>query len=84
MNCNFPPRPTSSQDIWEFRGKGEALACSIVNKFDSQQRCAYRKLRRQMGEQNFREILCEALDILDHPNSIASPAGWLYWFLADR
>ena len=84
MNCRFPDKPRNSQDIWEFAGKGEALACAMVNKFDAQQRCAYRKIRREIGEQAFREILCEALDILSRPNSITAPAAWLYWFLRDR
>ena len=74
----FPAKPGNSQDIWNYQGDGERLACSMVNKFDLEQRCAYRKLRKALGEQRFREILCEALDILSRPNSIERPAGWLY------
>ena len=81
MKNNYPKKPNSSQEIWEYPGKGERLACSIVDKFDIEQRCAYAKLRMRHGEQRFREVLCEALDILSRPNGIDTPAGWLYWFL---
>ena len=85
MECmRYPRKPTNSQDIWNYAGDGERLACSLVGKFDLMQRCAFRKLREMMGEQRFREVLCEAVDILSRPNSIEQPAGWLYWFLASE
>ena len=83
MSCaRYPNKPSNSQDIWNYSGNGERLACAMVNKFDVQQRLVYGDLRKRLGEQTFRELLCEALDVLSRPNTIEKPAAWLYWFLA--
>ena len=83
-NMFYPARPANSQDIWNYQGNGERLACAIVGKFDTQQRLAYASIRKRIGEQAFRELLCEALDILLHKNAIEKPAAWLYWFLENE
>jgi len=42
---------------------------------------AFRKLRIALGEQTFRELLVEALDILAHSTTIHTPAGWLFDYI---
>ncbi len=82
MNARFPSRPTSAQQVWDYSGHGERLACALVNRFDAQQLCAYRKIRVRLGEQTFRELLVEAMDTLSRPNGIDTPAAWLHWYLS--
>jgi len=78
---SFPPFPRSAAEIYDFRGRGEYMACAIVHKFDMRQLMAFRKLRIRLGEQSFRETLVDALDILNRSTGIDTPAGWLYDFL---
>jgi len=77
----FPPYPRSNEEIYDFPGRGEYMACTIVHGQTVRQLMAFRALRLALGEQSFRESLVEALDILAHSTGIKSPAGWLYWFL---
>ena len=62
----FPTPPSCSQDIWTYNGPGEYLACAIVRNKTARQLMAYRKLRLTLGEQRFRELLIEAVDILSY------------------
>lgn len=80
----FPPFPKSHEEIRSFSGKGEYMACSIIHRTDMQQLMAYRRLRQRMGNRRFLDTLTEAIDILSRSESIYSPAGWLYAFLADE
>ena len=80
----FPARPANDQSIWDYGGSGERLACALVGKYDARQRLAYRRLRIQLGEQRFRECLCEARDVLATSRTIREPAGWLFAYLRDE
>ena len=84
MNNGFPAKPENDQAIWEYRGPGERLACALVGKFDTRQRLAFRKLRLALGEQRFRECLCDARDTLGRSRTIREPAGWLFAYLRDE
>lgn len=80
----FPSCPNTSNDIWNFRGNAEYLACAMAGNRTARQLCAFRKLRIALGDQTFREILCDALDVMSASTSIQSPAGWLYAFVKDE
>lgn len=85
MNTSkFPPYPRSNEEIRSFLGNGEYMACTIVKRTDARQLMAFRKLRQKMGNRLFLDTLTEAIDILAHSDSIHSPAGWLYDFLASE
>ena len=84
MNTGFPSKPGNDQAIWDYRGAGERLACALVGKFDTRQRLAFRKLRLALGEQGFRECLCDARDTLGRSRTIREPAGWLFAYLRDE
>ena len=79
---HYPPYPKTHREIFEYRGSGEYMACTIVHRQnDIRQLLAYKKLRQKLGEMRFREVLVEGLDILSHARTIHSPAGWLYRFI---
>ena len=78
---NYPAPPRNSQEVFDFPGHGEYVACAIVRNHSTRQLMAFRKLRLAMGERRFRECLVEAIDILARSTGIDSPAGWLYAFL---
>ena len=84
MNNLYPSKPRTSQDIWNYSGTGERLACALVGKCDVMQRLAYGRLRQLIGEKNFREVLCEALEILSSARTIDNPSAWLYWFISQE
>lgn len=77
----FPPFPRNPDDIYNYPGRGERMACTIVRNCTVRQLMAYRKLRIALGEQSFRETLVEALDILSRSTGINDPAAWLYWYI---
>jgi len=76
-----PPFPANAQEIYNYEGDGEDMACTIVKSKNNIQLLAFRKLRLMLGEKRFREVLVKALDILVHTTSIKKPAGWLYNYL---
>ena len=78
---NYPAPPRNSQEVFDFPGHGEYIACSVVHNQNTRQLMAFRKLRLALGERRFRECLVEAIDILAHSTGIDSPARWLYAFL---
>ena len=77
----FPSFPRSNEEIRNYSGHGEYMACAIIRKFDMRQLMAFRKLRLALGDTRFRDALVEGLDILSRSDSITTPAGWLVDFL---
>jgi len=78
---NFPSYPRTSAEIYDYPGHGEYMACTIVHNCTVRQLMAFRKLRIALGEQTFRELLVEALDILARSTTIHTPAGWLFDYI---
>lgn len=79
---NFPPFPRNNAEIWDYPGRGERMACTIVHNCTVRQLMAYGKLRIALGEQEFRRTLIDGLDVLSRSTGIKNPAAWLYWYIS--
>lgn len=75
---SFPPPPTCGADFDYERYDPWDYACAMVDKYDSRQFVAFRKVCQRIGNVFLCfDILREACDILAHSHNIKSPGAFV-------
>ena len=74
----FPPRPTSTEEIFCSPAEPWLLACSLAGKYDRWQCNTFRKLYIQLdNDELFRDVLDANRIIFDESRNIIAPAAFL-------